>query len=352
VPPDLSPRMTQETAITLSDLISDVEDARLAGDGSVEIDQLEYDSRLIKRPALFFAVKGFKVDGYDYVEQARTNGAIAVMGERESCEGIANHVTVNDIRAAMATTAARFYGYPGHRIKACGVTGTNGKSTVCFLIKSILEARGKRAGLISSVIYDTGSQTFPAERTTPESLDIQRLLYLMKTAWCVNAVVEVSSHALELHRVDHIDFRTAVYTNLTRDHLDFHQTMEEYFKAKAKLAQRLEGDLSFAVINLDEEAWRPLFGELKCSHMTYSMQDESADVEFSFAGTVQSPECAGGRRRRTGLRGRSGQYGDRTGKSRSRAGAAQSRELWSAVCPLCRFRSHAGRHIPAVPGGS
>jgi UDP-N-acetylmuramoyl-L-alanyl-D-glutamate--2,6-diaminopimelate ligase len=200
------------------------------------------------------------------------------MGERESCDNIDNHVSVSDIRAAMATTSARFYGYPGERIKACGVTGTNGKSTVCFLIKSILEARGKKTGLISSVIYDTGNRTFPAERTTPESLDIQRLLYLMKTAMCVNAVIEVSSHALELHRVDHINFRTAVYTNLTRDHLDFHETMEAYFKAKAKLAQRLEGDLSYAVINLDEEAWRPLFGELTCSHMTYSVEDQSADV--------------------------------------------------------------------------
>jgi len=233
---------------------------------------------LIKRPALFFAIKGYKQDGYDYVPQARANGAVAVMGERESCDEVPNHIAVPNVREAMAAVAARFYGYPGKRIKACGVTGTNGKTTTAFLIKSILEARNKTVGLISSIVYDTGKQTFEADRTTPESLDVQRLLYLMKTAWCVNAVIEVSSHALVLHRVDQINFRVAVYTNLTRDHLDFHQTMEAYFQAKAMLARRLEGELSYAVINLDEDAWRPLFGELNCSHLTYALENEEADI--------------------------------------------------------------------------
>ncbi|MBU0983431.1 MAG: UDP-N-acetylmuramoyl-L-alanyl-D-glutamate--2,6-diaminopimelate ligase, partial [candidate division Zixibacteria bacterium] len=160
----------------------------------------------------------------------------------------------------------------------CGVTGTNGKTTVCHLIKLMLEARNKTAGLVTSRIYDTGKQVFKAERTTPESLDMQRLLYLMKANFCVNAVIEVSSHALELHRVDNIDFRTAVYTNLTRDHLDFHGTMENYLAAKAKLADRLTGDLSYAVINLDVPEFRPLFGDLMCSYIGYSLKDPQADV--------------------------------------------------------------------------
>ena len=267
-----------ERAIRLAELIGDVAGARLTGDGSLEIDQVEYDSRLVNRAALFFAVKGYKVDGFEYVEQARQNGAIAVMGERDSCPGVDNYIAVADIRAAMATAAATFYGYPGKRLKACGVTGTNGKTTTCFLLKKILEAHNKSTGLITSLQYDTGRQTFRAERTTPESLDVQRLLYLMKAAYCVNAVIEVSSHALELHRVDHIDFRVAVYTNLTRDHLDFHETMENYLQAKMKLARRLKGDLSCAVINLDEEAWRPLFGEVTCSVITYALEDRKADV--------------------------------------------------------------------------
>jgi UDP-N-acetylmuramoyl-L-alanyl-D-glutamate--2,6-diaminopimelate ligase len=174
--------------------------------------------------------------------------------------------------------AAAFYGYPGRKIKSCGVTGTNGKTTTCHLIRNILQARNKSTGLISSQIYDTGRERFAAVRTTPESLDIQRLLFLMKKNWCVNAVIEVSSHALTLHRVDEINFRVAVYTNITRDHLDFHDSMEDYLEAKARLLDYLDGPLSYAVINLDVPEFRPLLGRLKSSHIGYSLEDTTADV--------------------------------------------------------------------------
>ncbi len=226
-------------------------------------------------------MKGYAVDGYDYVEQATANGAIAVMGERSACPGIDTHIQVPNIRKAMSDVSALFYGNPGDRIKACGVTGTNGKTTTCFLIKHILEARNKTTGLITSQVYDTSKEKFRADRTTPESLDVQRLLFLMKKNYCVNAVIEVSSHALALHRVDNIDFRVAVYTNLTRDHLDFHSDMEEYLEAKKLLLKKLHGPLSYAVINLDVEEFRPLFGELDCSDMSYSLSDSKADVYCS-----------------------------------------------------------------------
>jgi UDP-N-acetylmuramoyl-L-alanyl-D-glutamate--2,6-diaminopimelate ligase len=217
------------------------------------------------------------------------NGAIAVMGERSQCDAIDTHVEVPEIRSAMATTAATFYGHPGYKIKACGVTGTNGKTSTCHLLRNILTARNKTTGLITSLTYDTGKEQFEAERTTPESLDIQRLLYLMKKNFCVNVVLEVSSHALMLNRVDHIDFKVAVYTNLTRDHLDFHESMEDYAKAKFRLARRLDGPLAYAVINLDVEAFRPLFGEITSSHMTYSLEDRKADIycgEYEFKPTL------------------------------------------------------------------
>lgn len=248
------------------------------GDSKVEIDQIEYDSRLLKENSLFVAIKGFKEDGYDFVEQAKAAGAVAVMGEREHCDAIENHVTVPDVRQALADVAATIYGNPGLQIKACGVTGTNGKTTTCFLIKKILEARCKTTGLITSDVYDTGKETFPAERTTPESLDLQRLLYLMKQNYCVNVVIEVSSHALVLKRVENIDFRVAVYTNLTRDHLDFHGSMEAYLEAKALLAKKLSGALSYTVINLDVPEFRTFFGDFQSSHMSYSVADDSADV--------------------------------------------------------------------------
>lgn len=265
-------------SIRLQQLIEDIPGAVLTGDGSLEISNIEYDSRMVKAGSLFFAVKGFKVDGYDFVEQARAGGAVAVMGERENCDYIDTHVRVPNIREAMATVSAKFYGYPGLQVKGCGVTGTNGKTTTCFMLKAILEARNKMTGMITTYVYDTGKELFRAERTTPESLDLQRLLFLMKRNHCVNAVIEVSSHALALHRVDHINFRVAVYTNITRDHLDFHQTMENYLNTKAQLLKRLDGELSYAVINLDVPEFRPLFGEITSSHMTYSLKNSEADV--------------------------------------------------------------------------
>ena len=200
------------------------------------------------------------------------------MGERESCPGAANHVAVKNIREAMAEVAARFYGYPGLKIKTVGVTGTNGKTTTCFMLKKILEARDKIVGLVTSLEYDTGRDIFPAERTTPESLDLQRLLFLMKNNYCVNAVIEVSSHALALHRVDNIKFTVAVFTNLTRDHLDFHKDMDEYLKTKAQLLEKLAGPMSYAVINLDVPEFRPLFGELASAYISYSLENSQADV--------------------------------------------------------------------------
>ena len=250
----------------------------MTGDGATPIEHLEYDSRLAKPNSLFFAVKGFQRDGYDFVPQARDNGAVAVMGERESFDRIANHVQVADIRSSMARTAAHFYGYPGRQLRASGVTGTNGKTTVCYLLRRILQEAARPTGLITSLVYDTGEDQYKADRTTPESLDIQRLLFLMLRHGCSDVVLEVSSHALMLNRVDHVDFKTAIYTNLTRDHLDFHKTMQAYAQAKFRLAHRLEGPLSYAVINLDVEEFRPLFGELEVPTMAYSLTDREADI--------------------------------------------------------------------------
>lgn len=253
----------------------------MTGNKEAEIANLEYDSRLIKPDSLFLAVKGFKEDGYSYVSDAVTRGAIAVMGERDECPEVKTHVTVPDIREAMAQVSARFYDFPGKKIKVCGVTGTNGKTTTCFMIRNILKARKKTTGLVTSQLYDTGKEQFAADRTTPESLDMQRLLLLMKKNFCVNAVVEASSHALSLHRLDQINFKVAVYTNITRDHLDFHKDMDDYLAAKAKLLKFLDGPLSYAVINLDVPEFRSLFGEVNSLFMSYSLSDKTADVYCS-----------------------------------------------------------------------
>ncbi len=262
-------------------MVSGLEHKEIIGNPDVEIDNIEYDSRLIKPNGLFIAVNGYQVDGFIFVDDAVANGAVAVVGENESCENAPAYIQVSDIRKAMPEIAAMFYGHPGLKIKTCGVTGTNGKTTTCFLIKKILEARNKKVGLVTSQVYDTGKELFEADRTTPESLDLQRLLFLMKKNYCVNAVIEVSSHALALHRVDNIDFRVAVYTNLTRDHLDFHKTMEEYLAAKTLLIKKLKGPLSYAVINLDVPAFRELFGNFASSYISYSLENPDADIYCS-----------------------------------------------------------------------
>lgn len=258
--------------------MSVVPEANIQGNPEVEIEHVEYDSRAVQAGALFMAISGYAHDGYDFVSDALTRGAVAVMGERTAFTDAPTHVSVPDARRAMADVSANFYDFPGRKLKAIGVTGTNGKTTTSHLIRLILSARGKKTGLVTSTVYDTGKEIFKAERTTPEALDMQRLLFLMQKNLCVNAVIEVSSHALVLHRVDNINFRVAVFTNITRDHLDFHKTMEEYLNAKALLLQKLEGEWSYAVINLDVPEFRRFFGELKSAYMSYSLSDDHADV--------------------------------------------------------------------------
>ena len=272
-------------------MLKKLPEINITGTSDIEIEQIEYDSRMIKKNCLFFAVEGYKNNGYDFVKEAKSNGAVAVMGERDMCDGIDVYIQVPDIRIAMAEVSASFYDYPAKSLKLCGVTGTNGKTTTCYLLKKILESRGKRVGMVTSNIYDTGEETFSAERTTPESLELQRLFYLMKKNYCNNAVIEISSHALALNRVHGIDFRVAIFTNLTRDHLDFHKTMEDYLATKAKLLGKIEGPLSYAVINLDQPEFRQFFGDFNSSYISYSLDNTTADIyctkyEFSADKTI------------------------------------------------------------------
>jgi len=267
-----------EAQIKLDELLTGHRPAELVGSGDVDIETIEYDSRRVTPHGMFVAVKGYRHDGFEYVPQAVEQGAVAVVGERRKCDLVENYIRVKDTRLALADLSAKLYDYPGRKLKIYGVTGTNGKTTVCFLIKSILGTRDKQVGLITSIVYDTGGESYAAERTTPESLDLQRLLSAMKNNHCANAVVEVSSHALVLHRVDNIDFRVAVFTNITRDHLDFHQTMENYLEAKKLLLRKLKTPSARVVVNIDVPEFRAFIGELACSYVTYSLEDPSADV--------------------------------------------------------------------------
>lgn len=224
----------------------------------VSVQNIRYDSRKVGPGDMFVAMRGTASDGHRFIQAAIRAGAIVVIVDDDAAlpdtffmhEGVLK-VVVADARAALAQLSANFYGRPGDSLTLVGVTGTNGKTTTTHLVRSIMEAHGENAGLIGTIEYRIGGQTIPATHTTPESLELNGLLAAMVHAGCTAAVMEVSSHALSMHRVEGMGFRAGVFTNLTQDHLDYHGTMEEYFRAKKKLFEQLNSD-AIAVINADD----------------------------------------------------------------------------------------------------
>src|SRR3954471_10261219 len=230
------------------------------------VESIAYDSRRVQKNGLFIALRGEKSDGHDFIEQAIEKGAVAIVVEREEKQSRATSIVVENTRTAMADLAATFYGFPIRKLKLAGVTGTNGKTTTTFLIKHICDKAGLRCGLIGTVRYEIGERVLPATRTTPESLDLQELFAQILNAGGKAAAMEVSSHALAQQRTRGLEWDTAVFTNLTQDHLDFHGTMEKYFEAKSQLFTGLAGQQKkrkpVAVINIDDR-----YGEQLLSRM-------------------------------------------------------------------------------------
>ncbi len=264
----------------LASLIASHRGAKLYGDGGTQITGLDYDSRRIKPGMMFIAISGYRQDGKQFIPDAIKNGAAAILTDTELKTG-KPEVIVKSIRQAMSDLAACFYDYPGQKLKVVGITGTNGKSTSVFLIRKILEQAGIKAGMINSLVYDTTVGKYKAERTTPDSIEVQKYLHEMEKAGCEYAVLEVSSHALMLNRVDNINFKIALFTNITRDHLDFHQTMEQYLEAKKRLLGKLDAEDGIAVINRDIPEFAPMISETKARVITYSAAGDDADIVVS-----------------------------------------------------------------------
>ena len=217
-----------------------------------EISAVTYDSRRVVSGSVFVALRGLKADGMDFVPQARARGAsLLVAEEPQPDHGATPWLRVSDARLALALLADAVHDHPSRRMRVVGVTGTNGKTTTSYLLASMLDAAGLNAGLLGTVTYRLGGEEREASRTTPEAPDLQHLLAEMIRQGCKSAVMEVSSHALALKRVDGMHFAAGVFTNLTRDHLDFHTDMETYFQAKRRLFEMLPDDAP-GVINLDD----------------------------------------------------------------------------------------------------
>jgi UDP-N-acetylmuramoyl-L-alanyl-D-glutamate--2,6-diaminopimelate ligase len=269
--------------VKLGSLVADLASARVAGDAAIEVESLAYDSRKVQPGTLFFCVPGEKVDGHEFGGAAVEAGAVALVVERELDVDVAQ-VVVRDARAAMAPVAARFWGEPTEELRVVGITGTNGKTTTAFLAREVLEAAGVRCGLLGTVRQVVGGVEEEVERTTPEAIDLQATFRRMLEAGDRACAMEVSSHALALHRCAATRFEAALFTNLTQDHLDFHGDMEGYFRSKRAL---FEMDPGTSIVNVDDPYGRRLADEFDC--VTFSAEGREADlvakdVSFDAAG--------------------------------------------------------------------
>lgn len=257
----------------------------------MEIAGVSASSRTVKNGELFVAIPGYAVDGHRFIPDAVERGAAVVLCERDMPEAVP-WVRVASARRALALLGANWYGHPARSMQVIGVTGTNGKTSVTYLLKSLLEAApGAKVGLIGTICNLIGDEALETERTTPESLELQGILAKMRDAGCTHVVMEVSSHALYLHRVDAIPFAVGAFTNLTEDHLDFHHTMEEYCRAKAMLFTRC----ARGVFNADDPTAKNMIAASSCA--VYTVGTHAADLRAEnvalHADSVEFDACEG-----------------------------------------------------------
>jgi UDP-N-acetylmuramoyl-L-alanyl-D-glutamate--2,6-diaminopimelate ligase len=263
----------------LGELLDRVQPVETGVDQSAEVTSLAYDSRRVDKGCVFFAIEGEKTDGHLFIEEAIRRGAIAIVSEREAPSACATlWVRVRRIRRTLSEAARRFYDDPDLKLQLIGITGTNGKTTTAYLLNSIIESAGTRTGLFGTVEYRLGPRSVSASNTTPESLDLAGYFHELVSGGAGAAILEVSSHALAQERVWGMHFSVAVFTNLTRDHLDYHHDFDHYFAAKKRLFEGLGiPPPEVAVINADDPWGRRLLGLPNPHRVTYGL-DSKADV--------------------------------------------------------------------------
>lgn len=232
----------------LKDLLKGLEIVESNIDENIEIEGISYNSKNVKKNFIYVCIKGFKVDGHTFIDEAIKNGAVLVVVEDYTDNLNCYYVKTNNTRKALAILSCNFFKNPSYDFNLIGVTGTNGKTSTTYMIKSILEEKGQKVGLIGTIKNIIGEKEFKTDNTTPESTDLQQLFWQMKNEGVDSVVMEVSSHSLDLYRVYGSKYDVAVFTNLTQDHLDFHGTMENYFNAKLKLFNMAK----YACINIDD----------------------------------------------------------------------------------------------------
>ncbi len=244
----------------------------------VEITGITNDSRKVRPGSLYVAIKGYKTDGHNFINKSLECGAQAIVSEeRFSLDTKIPQITVRNTRKALSSLSCCFYNNPSQKINVVGVTGTNGKTTTTFLTKSIIEKAGYETGLIGTINYQIGGKIVPAQETTPESVELQRLIAEMVAAKMKFAVMEVSSHSAIQHRIENIKFKTAVLTNITTEHMDYHKTISNYMNAKVELFKDLTKD-SFAVLNADDEHSKYFSDRTSAKILWYGIKN-NADIK-------------------------------------------------------------------------
>lgn len=256
--------------------------ATLSGDDSLEVTSVTHDSRQAQTGSLFAAIRGLTMDGHRFVDDVIRRGAVGIISELDAPDNFQGAwLKVTDARESLAKAASVIYGNPSHHLNLVGITGTNGKTTTTYLCFALAEANGEKSAMLTTVEYRIGEKSEEAVRTTPEASDTNKFLREALDAGCTTAVMETSSQALDLHRCDWLRFRVGIFTNLTRDHLDYHHTMENYFAAKKKLFDGGLGEKpASSVINIDDEWGKKLADELKANGqrvLTFA-QNTTADL--------------------------------------------------------------------------
>ncbi len=261
----------------LKNLLTNIDYELVCGNVTAIINKINYDSRKVEDNDIFVCIKGFATDGHKYINKAIENGAkvIIIQDDVKIQDENITVIKVSDTRKTLACIGANYYDNPARKMKIIGVTGTNGKTTTTFMIKDILEAAGQKVGLVGTIANYIGKEKIHTDRTTPESLELQELFSEMVEKGVEYCVMEVSSHSLELDRVYGIQFEGGIFTNLTRDHLDFHKTFENYYKAKFKLFERS----CIKLINIDDNYGKQIIEDLKLLNAReiyyFSLKDDS-----------------------------------------------------------------------------
>lgn len=274
----------------LRKLLNGISYKELQGNLAIEVNKIQYDSRKVTEGDVFVCISGLQTDGHQFAALAKKQGAAALICQRMP-EGIGTDVTVIQVensREALASMAVQYFDEPSKKMHVVGITGTNGKTTTTYLMKSVLDRMGKKVGVVGTIENRIGDKILHTERTTPESKELQELLNTMVEEEVSHVVMEVSSHSLDLHRVDGIQYEIGIFTNLTQDHLDYHKTMENYKEAKSKLFERAKK----SVINLDDPSGSFMLEKAKGEVLTFAVEQKAdlmaKDIVISAEGTAFS----------------------------------------------------------------